>query len=165
MANRCVVLAAILILPVLMLPAGHAGAQTLPWPGETVPDGTPPPPGQGVAPWPAKPPGQPAPTGGGAGSEATSCMAEFSRLRADVEKKGQAAKEASQRKVGREEMCKYVTIYAAAEEKFVNFTVAGLESCGIPAQIADQLKQVHANTEQTKEKICVAGPFAAPGAD
>jgi hypothetical protein len=85
-------------------------------------------------------------------------MAEFAKLREEVEKKGMAAKAAGQRKVGREEMCKYITTYATAEAKWVKFTESGVQSCGIPVQVANQLKQVHANTEQTREKICTAGP-------
>jgi hypothetical protein len=59
-------------------------------------------------------------------------------------------------------MCKYVTAYADAEAKWVNFTVSNVQSCGIPPQIADQLKKVHSGTEQTKQKVCAAGPSAAP---
>jgi hypothetical protein len=97
--------------------------------------------------------------GGGGGMPP--CMAEFAKLREDVEKKGMAAKAAGQRKVGREEMCKFITTYATAEAKWVKFTESGVQTCGIPAQVANQLKQVHSNTEQTREKICAAGPAAA----
>jgi hypothetical protein len=88
-------------------------------------------------------------------------MAEFAKLRDDVQKKGMAAKAAGERKVGREEMCKYITTYATSEAKWVKYTESNLQTCGIPIQIVDQLKQVHANTEQTREKICTAGPSAA----
>jgi hypothetical protein len=98
---------------------------------------------------------------GGGGGGMPPCMAEYAKLREDVEKKGMAAKEASQRKVSREEMCKYVTTYAVAEEKWVKFAVSGVQSCGIPAQIVDQLKKVHSGTEQTKQKLCAAGPGGA----
>jgi hypothetical protein len=99
------------------------------------------------------------PFGGGGG--APPCMAEFARLREDVQKRGLAAKAAGQRKVSREEMCKHITAYSAAELKWVKYTEANTTSCGIPAEVAQQLKQVHTNTEQTKEKICAAGPAAA----
>src|SRR5258708_15188591 len=81
-------------------------------------------------------------------------MAEFGRLREDVQKLGLAAKAAGQRKVNREEMCKHITAYSAAELKWVKYTDANVKTCGIPAEVAQQLKQVHSNTEQTKEKIC-----------
>ncbi len=72
-----------------------------------------------------------------------------------------AAKAAGQRKVGREEMCNYITTYAEAETKWVKYAESNIQICGIPTQIVAQLKQVHANTEQTRERICIAGvrPF------
>jgi len=97
------------------------------------------------------------PFGGGA----PPCMAEFARLRDDVQKRALAAKAAGQRKVSREEMCKHITAYSAAELKWVKYTEANTVACGIPAEVAQQLKQVHSNTEQTKEKICAAGPAPA----
>jgi hypothetical protein len=90
------------------------------------------------------------------------CMAEFAKLRDEVQKKGLAAKAAGQRKASREEMCKHITGYSAAELKWVKFTESNVQGCGIPAEVLQQLKQVHNNTEQTKEKICAAGPSAAP---
>jgi hypothetical protein len=166
MAQRLLLVAAVLILA-----SGYAAAQTMPWP-------TDPPRPAGSAPWPGDraPPaaspgmspamGAPSPMGAprmGGGGEPP-CMAEFTKLRLDVEKKGMAAKAASQKKASREEMCKLITNYAAAETKWVKFTEGGVQSCGIPAQIAEQLKKVHANTEQTREKVCAAGPAAGPAA-
>ncbi len=91
-------------------------------------------------------------------------MAEFAKLKDDVQKRGLAAKAAGQRKppASREEMCKHITAYSAAELKWVKYTEANVTSCGIPSEVVSQLKQVHSNTEQTKEKICTAGPSAAP---
>jgi hypothetical protein len=92
-------------------------------------------------------------------------MAEFTKLREEVVRTGVSARSASQRKVPREETCKYITAYAAAEERWFSFTAAGVQSCGIPPQIATQLKQVRANTEQTRERICMAAlaePVTAP---
>jgi hypothetical protein len=89
------------------------------------------------------------------------CMTEFTKLREDVQKKGLAAKAAGQRKVSREEMCKHITAYSVAELKWVKYSETNVTSCGIPAEVVQQLKQVHSGTEQTKEKICAAGPAAA----
>ena len=89
------------------------------------------------------------------------CMVEFAKLRDDVQKRGLAAKAAGQRKASREEMCKHITAFSAAELKWVKYTETNVTSCGIPAEVVQQLKQVHTNTEQTKEKICAAGPAAA----
>jgi len=160
----------LLVTAVMMLPACHAAAQTLPWP-------TDPPRAAGPAPWPAEraPPASPMPApamspmgvppqaspfGGGGGMPP--CMVEFAKLRDDVQKRGLAAKAAGQRKASREEMCKHITAFSAAELKWVKYTEANVQSCGIPAEVVSQLKQVHSGTEQTKEKICAAGPSAPP---
>jgi hypothetical protein len=62
------------------------------------------------------------------------------------------ARAASQRHVGRDEMCKYLMTYIAAEARWVEFTAAGVRSCGIPIQIADQLKQALTNTELARDE-------------
>jgi hypothetical protein len=155
-----------------ILPACETAAQTLPWPTDRPRTAAPAPwPGSGApaaAPTPAPapamspmgaPPPQASPFGGGG---MPPCMAEFTKLREDVQKKGLAAKAAGQRKVSREEMCKQITTYSAAELKWVKYSEANVSSCGIPVQVVQQLKQVHTHTEQTKEKICAAGPSAAP---
>ena len=159
----------LLIMAVMMLPARPAVAQTLPWPTDTPRAGAPAPwPGERPAPASPMPvPGmspmaapQTSPFGGGGG--VPPCMAEFAKLRDDVQKRGLAAKAAGQRKASREEMCKHIKDYSAAELKWVKYTEANVASCSIPAEVVQQLKQVHSNTEQTKEKICAAGPTAGP---
>ena len=180
-----------LILAALVLPVCHASAQNVPWPTDaprTAPPATAPWPGSGGAPSGAIP-GSIAPPGGmtmgapmgapgpmmGAGPPPMSpqggggmppCMAEFTKLREEVQKRGQAAKAAGEHKASREEMCKHITAYAVAELKWVKFTEAGVTSptCNIPPEVAKQLKQVHANTEQTREKVCAAQAAAAPAA-
>jgi len=52
-------------------------------------------------------------------ADACPCVAEFGKLREDVQKCGLAAKAASQYKVSRGEMCKHITAYTAAELKWV----------------------------------------------
>jgi hypothetical protein len=69
-------------------------------------------------------------------------------------KGGLAAKAAGQRKASREEMCKQ--IYSAAESKWVKYSEDNVTSCAIPTELVSQLKQVHRNTEQIKEKICAS---------
>src|SRR5215470_4419237 len=131
----------LLVIAAIMLPAGHAAAQTLPWPTDSPRAGT-------QAPWPgerapsASPMPAPAPMGAppmaspfGGGGGAPPCMAEFARLRDDVQKRALAAKAASQRKASREEMCKHITDYNAAELKWVKYTEANTTSCGIPGQV------------------------------
>jgi hypothetical protein len=71
----CRLLFAIAILPAVMAPVGPAAVQTLPSPSDAPPGGAPTP---GMFPMT----GVPRPAGG----EASPCMADFARLREDVEK-------------------------------------------------------------------------------
>jgi hypothetical protein len=165
-----------LILVFWFLPAGYAGAQTLPWPTDPPrAGGAAPLPGaatamgapQAMAPAPMAPmaPMEPPPGASPFGApqgQMPPCVAEFLKLREDVQKKGLAAKAAGQRKVSREDMCKYITTYAAAETKWVKYAEGGVTSCGIPREIVQQLKTVHGHTEETREKICAPAVAAAP---
>jgi hypothetical protein len=128
------------ILTVAMLPACKASAQA-PRPTDVPQEGG------ATAPW--VPP----------------CMGEFTKLREEVQKRGQAAKAVSERKSTREEMCRHITAYTVAEAEWLKFTEASVSNCGIPREVAQQLKQVHLNTEQTKEKVCAAAapPPSLPG--
>jgi hypothetical protein len=107
------------------------------------------------------PMGAPGPMGGGAMGSPPPCAVEFGKLREEVQKKGLAAKTAGERKATREEMCKMVQAYSAAEGKWLKFTEAGVASCGIPAEVVTQLKQTHARTELARQNICSSGPAAA----
>jgi hypothetical protein len=168
-----------LVMAFMVAPALQAGAQNLPWPGNapTAAPGsqaavTPAPmsPAPMTAPSPmmgspmmSAPMGAPmgAPPGAGGGGSAPPCVAEFGKMREDVQKKGAAAKQASEKHVPREELCKLITAYSAAEQKWLKFTEQGVSACGIPSEIVTQLKQVHGRTEQAREKICAAGPANA----
>jgi hypothetical protein len=97
----------------------------------------------------------------GGGGNAPPCVTEFSKMREDVQKKGVAAKQASEKHVSREELCKLITAYSSAEGQWLKFTEKGVSACGIPAEIVTQLKQVHGRTEMAREKICAAGPAGA----
>jgi hypothetical protein len=163
----------------------YAGAQTLPWPTDPPRAGGAAP-GGAVAPAaPAAPmampmtrpapmampmPGGAAPMGGGFGAPPAfggaepPCMPEFLKLRADVEQKGRATKALSDRKPSREEACKQLTLYSAAEGKWAKFTEANVASCGIPREVAQQLKTMHERTDQMRKAVCATGPAAAgPG--
>jgi hypothetical protein len=169
-----------LVMAFVVAPALQASAQNLPWPGNapTAAPGSqatvnPPPmsPSPMTAPTPMM--GSPmmgapmggasmggamgAPPGAGGGNQPP-CVAEFSKLREDVQKKGSAAKQASEKHVSREELCKLITAYGAAEVTWIKFAEHGVSACGIPAEIVTQLKQVHGRTDSAREKICAAGP-------
>jgi hypothetical protein len=86
------------------------------------------------------------------------CVAEFMRLRGVVEKEGMAAKAAHDKKASREEMCKIITVFSAAEEKMTKYAETNATTCGIPADAVKQMKGNHAHTAQVREQICSAGP-------
>jgi hypothetical protein len=92
------------------------------------------------------------------------CMTQFTSLRSDVEKRGMAAKAAGEKKATREEMCKLVTAYSAAELKWIKFAEGSASKCGIPKDIVKQLKTVHARTTDGQKKLCAAGPAGGPAA-
>ena len=103
---------------------------------------------QGAAPWPDS---QPPP-----------CIAEFLKLRENVEKAGNAAKTARDHNASREEMCKLITTFVGVEGKMVSYASANASSCGIPMQAVQQMKEGHAKTTVVRKQICSAGP--QPGA-
>jgi hypothetical protein len=154
-----------LVTAVVVASGLQAAAQNLPWPSNPPPAGaagmpaamTPAPMGMPMG---GAPMGSPGPMGAPSGGPPP-CAIEFGKLREDVQKKGAVAKAASERKATREEMCKVVQSFSAAEAKWLKFTEAGVASCGIPAEVVTQLKQVHAHTEQAQKNICSAGPAAA----
>jgi hypothetical protein len=75
-----------------------------------------------------------------------------------------AAKAGGEKQVSREEMCKLVTAYSAAELKWIKFTEASMSKCGIPKEIVGQLKGAHAKTAEGQKRLCAAGPAAGPAA-
>jgi hypothetical protein len=129
----------LLLFIIMIFPAGPATAQVLPLPTDSPPAGAAPP---RAPPWTWTP----------------LCVAEFTRLREDVLNKGLAAKDAGQRKVSREEMCRHITAYSAAVSKWIKWAESGVQNCGTSVQIVQQLQQVQSNTEETKKKICAGVP-------
>jgi len=108
------------------------------------------------------------PAGGGFGGGPTGvqqeCMTQFTSLRTEVEKRGMAAKTGGEKRVSREEMCKLVTAYSAAEIKWVKYAEGNMTKCGIPKEIVTQLKAVHAKTADGQKKLCAAGPAGGAAA-
>jgi hypothetical protein len=99
------------------------------------------------------PPGAPRPPQGG---PPEACMKAFMPLREDAEKKGKLIKAASERHASPVEACKIIGNYAAAEVKMITYVEKNSEKCGIPPQIADQLKNGHKGTENLLKKVCDA---------
>ena len=139
--------------------------QQAPWPN-SAPQGQPvaaPPMGGGFGGPPAGGGFGGPPAGGGFGggpppAVMQECSTQFQSLRSEVEKRGMAAKAGGEKQVAREEMCKLVTAYSAAEAKWVKFAEVSMTKCGIPKEIVAQLKTVHNKTAEGQKKLCAAGP-------
>ena len=95
----------------------------------------------------------PAPQAGGPpGGDA--CMKGFLPLREDAEKRGNAIKAASARKAPPDEACKLIGNFAQAEIKMIKYVETNAQKCGIPPNVADQLKNGHKNTSKMQAQVC-----------
>ena len=162
-----------LTLAVVALQAGPAGAQgsfPAPLPGQA-PNASPFPPVNGAAPTStigAPPSSFPtngaAPIAGSAfdrpaagppaGGGGEKCMKEFMPLREEAEKRGKLIKAASDRHAPPDEACKLISNFSQAEVKMIKYVETNTAKCGIPAQVTDQLKTGHKNTEALEKKVC-----------
>jgi hypothetical protein len=118
-------------------------------------------PGAGGAPnWnnapPAPPPGQP---------QLPPCFKEFSPIREEAQKRAEILKAAMQKKVPREEACKLIKNFSAAEAKVVKFVTTNAQECGIPSQAVGQMKSNHDRTVKMETQVCnaAAGPQRQTG--
>jgi hypothetical protein len=102
-------------------------------------------PGAGATPF-AAPPSQAGPP--------DDCMKGFLPLREEAEKRGKLIKVASDRHAPPTEACKLIGNFAQSEIKMIKYVESHAASCGIPQQIADQLKGGHKNTEAMQQKVC-----------
>jgi hypothetical protein len=98
----------------------------------------------------------PAPGGAqpGAGGPPEACMKAFMPLREEAEKRGKMIKAASERHAAPDEACKLIGNYAAAETKMISYVEKNGQKCGIPPQIAEQLKGGHKSTDALLKKVC-----------
>ncbi|WP_166298632.1 MULTISPECIES: hypothetical protein [unclassified Bradyrhizobium] len=101
----------------------------------------------------------PPPSEAGGASEA--CMKNFVPLREEAEKRGKAIKAASDRHASPQEACKLIGNYSQAEVKMIKYVDTNAAKCGIPPQIANQLKDGHKNTEALLKKVCNVAEQAA----
>lgn len=115
-------------------------------------------PSQGVAPvsrgFSGPPPQAPS-------ASADACMQGFVPLREEAEKRGKLIKAASDRKAPPDEACKLIRNYGQAELKMIKYVETNSAKCGIPPQIADQLKNGHKNTEKMQTQVCNVAQQAA----
>jgi hypothetical protein len=82
----------------------------------------------------------------------------FMPLRDDAQKKGAAIGAAQKRKVDRQEMCKLVTAFSAAEGKAAQFLEKNKTWCGVPEQAIASAKETHLKTEHFREVVCSPAP-------
>jgi hypothetical protein len=115
-------------------------------------------PSQGAAPvargFSAPPPQAPS-------ASADACMQGFVPLREEAEKRGKLIKAASDRKAPPDEACKLIKNFGQAELKMIRYVETNSAKCGIPPQIADQLKNGHKNTEKMQNQVCAVAQQAA----
>lgn len=123
-------------------PRAPAGGSPFPPPGGASPF---PPPGGGASGF-----GAPPPQGG------NPCVAEFTPLRQEAERRAGMVKAASDRRAPPQEACKLIANFANAEAKMVTFMMTKSKTCGIPPEIGAQVKKNHANTLELRKKVCDA---------
>ena len=97
----------------------------------------------------------------GPGGAADACMKGFLPLREEAERRGKMIKAASDRKAPPDEACKLIRNFGQAELKMIAYVQTNSAKCGIPPQIADQLKNGHKNTEKMQTQVCNVAQQAA----
>lgn len=84
------------------------------------------------------------------------CFREFTPIRNEAQKRAEILKAAMQKKVPREEACKLIKSFSAAEAKVVQFVSVNQQKCGIPPQAIDGMKKNHSNTVRMETQVCAA---------
>lgn len=82
------------------------------------------------------------------------CVAEFAKLRDDVQQKASAIQKAGQKKVPPKEACHLFKVFTAAEAKMLKYVTENSTFCGIPPQVIEQIKTGHARSTEMRTKIC-----------
>ena len=82
----------------------------------------------------------------------------FVPLRDDAQKKGAAIGAAQKRHADRQEICKLVTAFSAAELKAALFLEKNKTWCGVPDQAVASAKETHLKTEHFREVVCSPAP-------
>ena len=95
-----------------------------------------------------------------AGGPPDDCMKKFMPLREEAEKRGKLIKAAGDRKASPDEACKLIGNFGQAEIKMIKFVETNAARCGIPPQVADQMKNGHKNTEAMQKKVCAVAQQA-----
>ena len=88
------------------------------------------------------------------------CVQEFFKLREDAEKKAAAIKAAGERKAPPNEACPLFNALVAAQTKMLKYANDSGVWCGIPPEVAENLKKGIAQVSDIRAKVCRAA--AAP---
>jgi len=94
---------------------------------------------------------------------AEECMNGFMPLRQEAEKRGLLIKAANERRATPDEACKLFNNYAQSEIKMIKYVESHQQKCRIPAEIGEQLRTGHKNTEGIMKKVCDAAKMQARG--
>lgn len=112
-------------------------------------------------------PGMPGSPGGGFGGPPSGPPPQCQQLlaiRDEVQKHGAAIEAANQKKAHVKVACQLFRNYIAAEAKMLKMLETHGASCGVPAQINQQVRGSHAKAQQIGKQVCdaaVRGPAAA----
>ena len=94
---------------------------------------------------------QPAPP-----QQAPPCVQEFFKLRDEAEKKATAIRAANERKASPREACQLFGALITAQTKMLKYANENTTWCGIPAQVATDLKLGIAKISEIRTRICQA---------
>jgi len=90
-------------------------------------------------------------------------MSKFLPLREEAERRGKLIKAAGERHASPAEACKLIASFGQAEVKMIKYVETNAARCGIPAQISEQMKAGHKNTEALQQKVCNVAQQAQAG--
>ena len=90
------------------------------------------------------------------------CVQEFFKLREDAEKKAAAIKAAGERKAPPNETCSLFNTFVAAQTKMLKYANESGVWCGIPHEVADNLKKAIAQVSEIRTRVCRAAAAPTP---
>jgi hypothetical protein len=102
-------------------------------------------------------PGSPGGAPGGFGAapqQPPAACQQLITLRDETQKHGQALQAASQKKASAEELCKLFKVFLGAETKMLRGLEEQSTTCGVPAEVLQQVRSGHSRASQTSKQIC-----------
>lgn len=107
-------------------------------------------------------PGMPVPGAPQPQQQQPPCVAEFTPLRNEAQKRGTALSEAVKRKVPREQVCSLIKSFSVSEAKVVAYVTKNQQTCGVPADAVAQMTANHKRTMMSEKQVCADGPAGRP---